>query len=60
MSATNPYDHHKKAGNEGDICKHPALIAALDETVAHTHCSPFLYADIFAGYAKNPLLKGNE
>jgi 23S rRNA A2030 N6-methylase RlmJ len=60
MSATNLYDHHEKAGNEGDICKHPALIAALDETVARTRHSPFRYADIFAGYAKNPLLKRNE
>jgi 23S rRNA A2030 N6-methylase RlmJ len=60
MSATNLYDHHKKAGNEGDIVKHPALIAALDETLARTHQNPFRYADIFAGYASNPLLKGNE
>ena len=25
-----PYDHHMKAGNQGDCVKHPALIAALD------------------------------
>jgi len=60
MSATNLYDHHKKAGNEGDIVKHPALIAALDETLARTRHSPFRYADVFAGYAKNPLREGNE
>ena len=24
------YDHHKKAGNQGDIVKHPALVAAVD------------------------------
>ncbi len=57
---TEVYDHNKKAGNEGDICKHPALIAALDETVAQTCRRPFKYADIFAGYAKNPLRKGCE
>jgi len=57
---TKTYDHNRKAGNEGDICKHPALIAALDETVAHTSHSPFKYADIFAGYAKNPLTGGCE
>jgi len=54
------YDHHRKAGNEGDVCKHPALIAALDETVAHTVGTPFRYADIYAGYAKNPLAAGHE
>jgi 23S rRNA A2030 N6-methylase RlmJ len=57
---TEIYDHNRKAGNEGDICKHPALIAALDESVAHTNHNPFKYADIFAGYAKNPLRKGCE
>lgn len=60
MSVNSHYDHNKKAGNQGDICKHPALIAALDETVVRTAQSPFRYADIFAGYAVNPLLKGNE
>ena len=25
----NPYDHHTKAGNRGDVVKHVALIAAL-------------------------------
>jgi 23S rRNA A2030 N6-methylase RlmJ len=57
---TEIYYHNRKAGNEGDICKHPALIAALDETVAHTTHSPFKYADLFAGYAKNPLRTGGE
>lgn len=53
------YDHNEKAGNEGDICKHPALIAALDETIPCAH-SPFRYADVFAGYATNPLSAGSE
>jgi len=59
-NASSNYDHNRKAGNEGDIFKHVALIAALDETVAHTEHSPFRYADIFAGYAMNPLRAGNE
>ncbi len=54
------YDHHRKAGNEGDVCKHPALIAALDETVARTEGTPYRYADLYAGYAKNPLTAGQE
>jgi 23S rRNA A2030 N6-methylase RlmJ len=54
------YDHHKRAGNEGDVCKHPALIAALDETAARTIGTPFRYADLYAGYAKNPLSAGHE
>ncbi len=48
------YDQNDKAGNEGDICKHPALIAGLDRTIADAD-APFRYADIFAGYATNPL-----
>jgi 23S rRNA A2030 N6-methylase RlmJ len=54
------YDHHRKAGNEGDICKHPALIAALDETIAINGNNPFRYSDLFAGYAMNPLAEGHE
>jgi hypothetical protein len=54
------YDHHKKAGNEGDICKHPALIAAVDLTLASGAGTPFRYADLYAGYAKNPLTVGHE
>ena len=54
------YDHHKKAGNQGDVVKHIALIAALDKVV-HNHRGPvFRYADIFAGYAHNPLIRGYE
>lgn len=54
------YDHHKKAGNEGDICKHPALIAALCEAIKCTPHIPFTYADVYAGYSKSPLIDGNE
>jgi 23S rRNA A2030 N6-methylase RlmJ len=60
--STSPlsYDHHKKAGNQGDICKHVALVAALDETISVAAEIPFRFADLYAGYAKNPLLEGHE
>jgi 23S rRNA A2030 N6-methylase RlmJ len=54
------YNHREKAGNEGDICKHPALIAAIDETISRSKDTPFRYADLYAGYAKNPLAAGQE
>jgi 23S rRNA A2030 N6-methylase RlmJ len=60
------YDHHKKAGNEGDVVKHVALIAALDVVLEEwlnrfPRYEPFKfkYADTFAGYAYNPLVPGN-
>jgi 23S rRNA A2030 N6-methylase RlmJ len=53
------YDHNVKAGNEGDICKHPALIAALDKTITDS-VTPMRYADVFAGYATNPLNAAGE
>jgi 23S rRNA A2030 N6-methylase RlmJ len=52
------YDHHHKAGNLGDVFKHVALIAALDKTVVSTRHGPFRYADVFAGYAMNPVEPG--
>jgi len=53
------YDHHKKAGNQGDIVKHPALVAAIAEVVDPA-AGVFRYADTFAAYAWNPLIKGHE
>ncbi len=53
------YDHHKKAGNEGDCVKHPALIGALD-TVLHGDKTLFHYMDVFAGHAWHPLMEGKE
>lgn len=51
------YDHHEKAGNQGDVVKHVALIAALDATVeSFPSGKTFRYADTFAGYACNPLV----
>ena len=54
------YDHNKKAGNEGDIVKHVALIAALNSISATKSSEQFNYADLFAGYAFNPLVEKNE
>lgn len=50
-----PYDHHEKAGNQGDVVKHVALVAALDALTPPPERPCFLYADAFAGYAHNPL-----
>lgn len=54
------YDHHRKAGNQGDVVKHPAMIAAVDTVVASHAGNAFRYADLFAGYAWSPLVAGNE
>jgi len=48
------YDHQKKAGNKGDIVKHPALVAALNGLLAE-HADVFRYADTFAGRWQNQL-----
>lgn len=50
------YDHHKKAGNHGDIVKHVALTAALQGILPSFKDGDFRYADTFAGYAWNPLV----
>lgn len=53
------YDHNVKAGNEGDVIKHTALMTAaslLMEKIEKT----FHYADTFAGYAYNPLKSDGE
>ena len=42
------YDHQTKAGNEGDLVKHPALVAALRGLLTD-HQGLFRYADAFAG-----------
>ncbi len=51
------YDHHRKAGNQGDVAKHPVLIAALSTLVAQETGRPFHYVDAFAGHGWHPLLK---
>jgi len=52
------YDHHVKAGNQGDCVKHAPLIAALDEALNNTRASngAFHYLDVFAGHAWHPLV----
>ena len=54
-----PYDHNVKAGNEGDVVKHAALIAAIQALLRATD-GPFRYQDAFAGYASNPLQEDGE
>lgn len=53
------YDHNDKAGNQGDIVKHTALLAAGDALMADSD-GAFQYADTFAGYAYNPLRADGE
>jgi 23S rRNA A2030 N6-methylase RlmJ len=53
------YDHGKKAGNQGDVVKHCALIAAADALMAESD-GVFDYADTFAGYPYNPLRSDGE
>src|SRR5947208_1020983 len=47
-----PSDRNTKAGNAGDVVKHPALVAAL-ATVLQEHAPDRVvrYADAFAGFA---------
>ena len=53
------YDHNVKAGNQGDMIKHTALIAAASVLMAKIK-DTFHYADTFAGYAYNPLKSDGE
>jgi 23S rRNA A2030 N6-methylase RlmJ len=53
------YDHNIKAGNQGDIMKHVALIAAV-QVLMETCGKTFHYADTYAGYAYNPLKSNGE
>ncbi len=50
----HPYDHQTKAGNQGDVVKHPALVAALHGLLVE-HEGVFRYADSFAGRWDNAL-----
>jgi len=54
-----PYDHRTKAGNQGDVVKHVALLAAVRHAIDGAR-SPFRYADAFAGPAGSLLLPGGE
>lgn len=53
------YDHNVKAGNQGDVIKHIALIAAAS-VLMKKNIEIFHYADTFAGYAYNPLKSDGE
>jgi 23S rRNA A2030 N6-methylase RlmJ len=52
------YDHSTMIGNEGDVVKHVALLAALDAILRSWEGETFRYADTFAGYAQNILGEG--
>jgi 23S rRNA A2030 N6-methylase RlmJ len=53
------YDHNIKAGNQGDVIKHIALISAASVLMEKSE-NIFHYADTFAGYAYNPLKSDGE
>lgn len=53
------YDHNEKAGNQGDVVKHTALLAAADALITASS-GDFDYADTFAGYAFNVLQSTGE
>lgn len=54
-----PYDHNEKAGNQGDLIKHIALLAVVDSILSERKPKNFCYCDTFAGYANSQLIKGN-
>ena len=54
------YDHNRKAGNEGDIVKHVALMAALDSVSSGRFEEEFCFMDLYAGYAHSEVVGGNE
>jgi len=59
-STSMQYDHNTKAGNEGDIVKHVALIASLHSMSLLHDSDEFKYVDIYSGYAFNPIINKNE
>lgn len=51
-------DQKNKAGNQGDVLKHPALIAVAEEVLKETpNGLPFAYAETHTGYAEYKLPK---
>jgi len=54
------YDHNEKAGNQGDVIKHVALLAAIDTILSSGSYKSFRYCDTFAGYASSQMIQGNE
>lgn len=53
------YDHRTKAGNQGDVIKHVALMAAARHAL-DGKASTFKYADAYAGPAGSLLVPGGE
>lgn len=53
------YSHSAKAGNEGDVAKHPVLVAAVNGLL-DGHAGSFRYADTFAGSPMHRLRPGGE
>ncbi len=53
------YDHRTKAGNQGDVVKHVALLAAARHALDGTR-STFRYADAYAGPAGSLLLPSGK
>jgi len=53
------YDHRTKAGNQGDVVKHVALLAAARHALDAAR-STMRYADAYAGPAGSLLLPGGE
>lgn len=53
------YDHRSHAGNQGDVAKHVALVAALRHAIQETS-GVFKYVDAFAGPAGSLLLPGGQ
>ena len=54
------YNHNDRAGNQGDVFKHVALTAATLALIEESDRDCFRYADLFAGFAWNPLSKSKE
>lgn len=53
-----PYDHRNKAGNQGDLVKHAALLAAVSYLVFRDRREGFVYAESHAGPACHTLRAG--
>lgn len=55
-SSERRYNHSRKAGNQGDLVKHAALLAAVSYIVNRGHNETFVYAESHAGAACHTLI----
>lgn len=55
-----PYDHGRKAGNEGDVTKHAVLARIVEHLASPSRSQPFNYAESHAGRARYVLEGGKE